>query len=412
MPEGPDGKTIIIVKKVSGHGGHHGGSWKVAYADFVTSMMAFFLVMWLVNSASVSTRERIASYFRRPGIFEMGSGSPVEIGGAGILPDSYAPSAEKSSVTELKKRIYEGSEEGVVVDDEDDDLEDGEARGATRYQGAGGDAGSIEAAQREKESFEKIASELMNAIESSGGAELLGKVSLTLDRTGLHLEIMDTPKASMFSLGSAKILEPARAQLKAITSIIKVLPNPIDIEGHTDAKPFKSDRTQYDNWDLSTDRANQARRVLLESGLQVKQIARVVGYADQRLKFPDRPLDASNRRITISMRFTHQAAIKLDGTYTALTTPVPISEQWNAVGSPADDRGAEQSFKSEQNSSTASVRQALSEEVVRSNSTGALHLELSHPEPGSDEASEAPRFLKQKEAPSSLIFDDKNKFFD
>ena len=85
MPEGPDGKTIIIVKKVSGHGGHHGGAWKVAYADFVTAMMALFMVLWLVNSSSSNTRERIASYFRKPGIFEKGSGTPLEIGGGGRL---------------------------------------------------------------------------------------------------------------------------------------------------------------------------------------------------------------------------------------------------------------------------------------------------------------------------------------
>ncbi|HMP49758.1 MAG TPA: flagellar motor protein MotB, partial [Oligoflexia bacterium] len=91
MPEGPDGKTIIIVKKVSGHGGHHGGAWKVAFADFVTAMMALFMVLWLVNSAAEPTRDRIASYFRKPGIFQKGSGNPMEMGGGGILPETFSP---------------------------------------------------------------------------------------------------------------------------------------------------------------------------------------------------------------------------------------------------------------------------------------------------------------------------------
>src|SRR5215813_7505234 len=106
MAQGPDGKTIIIVKKVVGHVGHHGGSWKVAYADFVTSMMAFFMVLWLVNSASVPVRERIASYFRAPGVFEKGSGTPLETGGAGILPDTFAPPAERNSQVAQNNHIY------------------------------------------------------------------------------------------------------------------------------------------------------------------------------------------------------------------------------------------------------------------------------------------------------------------
>src|SRR5262245_15610169 len=106
MPEGPDGKTIIIVKKVSGHGGHHGGAWKVAFADFVTAMMAFFMVLWLVNSASVTTRERIASYFREPGVFEKGSGTPLQEGGAGILSDAFSPPAAENSRALHTDKIY------------------------------------------------------------------------------------------------------------------------------------------------------------------------------------------------------------------------------------------------------------------------------------------------------------------
>src|SRR5476651_2013021 len=99
--------TVVVKrKKVSGHGGHHGGAWKVAYADFVTAMMAFFMVLWLVNSASVTTRERIASYFREPGVFEKGSGVPLEEGGAGILPDAFSPPGDENSRMSSSAKIY------------------------------------------------------------------------------------------------------------------------------------------------------------------------------------------------------------------------------------------------------------------------------------------------------------------
>lgn len=302
MAQGPDGKTIIIVKKVVGGHGHHGGSWKVAYADFVTSMMAFFMVLWLVNSASTPVRERIASYFRAPGVFEKGSGTPIEAGGAGILPDTFAPPAEKNSQVQPNNRIYE-----VISPD-------GEKREV--FGDGGGKADANQGAKetsKEKEKFDQIAAEIQKEIEKSAGKidGLIGKIEVKVDQRGLHLEIMDTAKASMFARGSADILPEAHQQLEKITQILLTLPNPLDIEGHTDAAPFKGVKTTYDNWSLSTDRANSARRVLVGAGMRESQVARVVGYASQRLKAPEDPLAATNRRISISMRFTEQASSAL-----------------------------------------------------------------------------------------------------
>ncbi|MCS6961873.1 MAG: chemotaxis protein MotB, partial [Deltaproteobacteria bacterium] len=111
----PADKPVIVIKKKGGHHGHHGGAWKIAYADFVTAMMAFFLCMWLVNTADVSVKSAIAKYFKRPGVFEVGSGTPTEIGGAGILPDAFAPTdieeeVEEGTVTKPKKSMFEESE--------------------------------------------------------------------------------------------------------------------------------------------------------------------------------------------------------------------------------------------------------------------------------------------------------------
>lgn len=316
MPAGPDGKTIIIVKKVSGHGGHHGGSWKVAYADFVTSMMALFMVLWLVNSASTTTRERIASYFKRPGVFELGSGTPLEQGNQGILDDAFAPPETGNTQIRPDKRIY-------TVD----------TKGGPKKEGYEGgkpsEVGTSEGEKAEKKVLEKIASELKNTVneETLAGvlAGILGTVEIKVDQRGLHLEIMDTATASMFEKGSPRILPQAETELRKIAEAIAKVPNPIDIEGHTDATPFHPSTSEfYDNWNLSSDRANEARRVLQGAGVKEWQIARVVGYAAQRLKIPDNPLAPSNRRISISMRYTDLAAEALKSSQMSQTSSKPI----------------------------------------------------------------------------------------
>lgn len=312
MAQGPDGKTIIIVKKVSGHAAHHGGSWKVAYADFVTSMMAFFMVLWLVNSAAIPVRERIASYFRAPGIFEKGSGTPIEMGGAGILPDTFSPPADKDAQIQPSNYIYD------ILSDEGKQRE---------VLGEGGGTSDGKQGQKEKERFEKIADDIKATLEHDAAkiAGLIGKIDVKVDQRGLHLEIMDTPKASMFARGSAEIAPEAKEQLAKISALLLTLPNPLDIEGHTDATPFKGAQLGYDNWSLSTDRANSARKILVGSGIRESKVARVVGYAAQRPKLVDDPFAATNRRISISMRFTELAATTLQDTQTKETKLQPVN---------------------------------------------------------------------------------------
>ncbi len=152
-------------------------------------------------------------------------------------------------------------------------------------------------------------------------SKYLGNVEVKVDQRGLHLEIMDTAKASMFEVGSSKIKSGAEKELLNIAKILSTLPNPVDIEGHTDGTPFNGKiKDRYDNWNLSSDRANEARRLLVNAGIKDKQVARVIGYADKRPKTAN-PLEPSNRRISISMRFTEYAAKTLEGTQTKVTEP-------------------------------------------------------------------------------------------
>ena len=301
MPQGPDGNTIIIVKKVVGHGGHHGGSWKVALADFMTSMMCLFLVLWLVNTASVVTRENIASYFKQPGIFDKGSGTPLEIGENGLLREAYAPVTEGNSTVLPDKNIYRLDAGGELKTE-------GFTGGADNLAGRLVQMTPQELQELQKEEFERVAKEVKKAVQLSSSTSL-GNVGIKIDDVGFHLEIMDTPTDSMFSSGSAHVLEAAEEELKKIALIIKTVPNPIDLAGHTDGKPYRNGlQNGYDNWDLSTDRANAARRVFLAVDIPSEQIRSVVGYADKKPKVPEDPLHPSNRRISVSLRYSEDAA--------------------------------------------------------------------------------------------------------
>ncbi len=313
-----DDKPIIIIKKKGGHGGHHGGAWKVAYADFVTAMMAFFMVMWLVNSAEQVTKQNIASYFRKPGIFASGSGTPLLIGEAGILSDGYVPphpedtkqrhkgsAANKmkgTSGTEdsaaLNKRVSvvgEDGKRGRKTADKD------ALEGFARIKTVNDDADyELERAAINKKFAEQIQEQLRSIPNLK---DILGQVEVKIEADGVNIEIMDTEKVSMFASGSASITAEAQTAFAKIADALSPLPHKLDIIGHTDAKGFSSRPGGYSNWELSADRANAARRLLETKGIQSSRIISVVGRSDKELKIPDNPLAPSNRRITVKMRF-------------------------------------------------------------------------------------------------------------
>ncbi len=243
---------VIIIKK-GGHGkhAHHGGAWKVAYADFVTAMMAFFLVMWLVN-ASPDVKSAVGSYFRDPGAFQTA-------GSSGILP--------------------------------------GEPGGLT-----GGEAPQPSDVEVAQAMLERAATQLRDALQSVPSfKELADQVEIQVTPEGLRIELLESPDDSFFEVGRAELRSDTVALLHVIAEELAKLPNHVAIEGHTDSRPYTVTAGAYGNWELSADRANAARRVI-EEGLPAHRIEAVRGFADTRLRYPEVPLDPRNRRISVVVR--------------------------------------------------------------------------------------------------------------
>lgn len=325
-----DDKPIIIIKKKGGHGGHHGGAWKIAYADFVTAMMAFFMVMWLVNTADAPTKKNIASYFRKPGIFDAGSGAPINTGNVGILTDAYVatrPDEElfsfgKSTEYRDGKLDADGGEQKELLAAKTEEG-DGFVRGIKTTgisqdasidviieelkAGKGESMGAAEVESLERMMFSRLSQQIQQALISSPEIQdLIGIVDMKMDADGLNIEIMDSDKSSMFRSGSSSILPEAKSAFEKIGAMLARLPNSIDIVGHTDARPFSNRSRGYSNWELSSDRAHTARRLLEAQGIDPSRITHVMGRADKDLKIPEDPFNSANRRITLKLRFSQK----------------------------------------------------------------------------------------------------------
>ena len=288
MPQGPDGNTIIIVKKVVGHAGHHGGSWKVAYADFVTSMMALFMTLWLVSAAPDTVRETVAEYFKYPGLFSFDKGtSAIQLRDSGVLD---------------RKISNEPAE--TVIEDITKENEPGKVNELLR--------------QSLRESAESVTGSILASVEKMNGSlggkigDISGNISITVDDQGLHIDIMDSKKTSMFELGRDAMSIEARHMMYRIAEVIKDMPNTIEIAGHTDSIKFSSKvSSEYDNWYLSTDRANAARKMFIRAGINPERIVRVIGYADTQPKDKESLTNPANRRITITLHYDDDVAQKL-----------------------------------------------------------------------------------------------------
>jgi chemotaxis protein MotB len=231
---------IIVVKKKGGHGGHHGGAWKVAYADFVTAMMALFIVLWLMNT-SQQVKDSIAGYFKDPA----GTGQDV------------------------------GSSQ----------------------------AGSGDTLRLQQDNLEQLKEKLQEIMkETPELAQLKDQVQMTVTGEGLRIELLETEKGYFFQSGSARPSSHGEAFLSKLAQEVAKMPNKIVIEGHTDARPFSNDKT-YSNWELSSDRANAARRIMQDNGMKEGQIKQVRGFAAQYLRVEKDPNDPSNRRISVIILF-------------------------------------------------------------------------------------------------------------
>ena len=287
MAKGSGRPIIIVKKKAHAHGGHHGGAWKVAYADFVTAMMAFFMVMWILGMDQ-SLRNSIEGYFSNPVGFKKGYS-------AGRSPLSSGNSPASAQTTPLKLISRRSEEEELKT--------------------AGG----------------KIKSRLKEA----GLATIGDRIEIIETQTGLRIELAESSNGNeFFALASAAMTPTMKQTLEIVSRELAPLRNPVVIEGHTDAAQYAG---LYSNWELSTDRANAARRVLEGAGLSGGRVVEVRGLADRELRNPENPLDPRNRRITIFLPFTS----KPDGDSTSTESPASSGTPRTSgtAGTPAEASG-------------------------------------------------------------------------
>jgi chemotaxis protein MotB len=252
---------IIIIKKKAAHHGHHGGAWKVAYADFVTAMMALFIVLWLMNS-SKQVRDAVGGYFKDP-----------------RATSKFVGTSSKGTA--------------VIVTIKQQDLQ-------------------------------KLKDQLLKSIHRLDPLDKLkNQIEITITPEGLRIDLMESAKGTFFELGSAEPTPALTDVLKLLAQELGQLPNHISIEGHTDATPYSGKRA-YDNWDLSTNRANEARRLMQAEGIRQDQISQVRGFADQHLRLPQKPQDPSNRRISMIVQYQvmegSEALPDIDAPNTQVTT--------------------------------------------------------------------------------------------
>ncbi len=264
------GQKPIIVKKIKkGHHGHHGGAWKLAYADFVTAMMAFFLLMWLLGTVNVSTLQGIAEYFKNPFRVSLSGGNSTGDATAAVKGGGEDLSRSAGQV----KRTNDGSRQMVAHASEND-------------------AGRLNALKLKLEQLIEASPQLQ---------PYRNQLRLDFSREGLRVQIIDQANRPMFDLASAQLQPYARQILREITPLINSLPNAITISGHTDAHPYAGGNRGYSNWELSADRANAARREMIADGLQPQKVLRVIGQADSVPLVADNPLDPTNRRISVNV---------------------------------------------------------------------------------------------------------------
>ena len=315
-------KSIIIRKEEVVEGGHHGGAWKVAYADFVTAMMAFFLLMWLLNATTAEKRQGIADYFAPTNVLaRSASGSGAPFGGRTPNSDGELVSdqgliqpVDSANVPVLDMDDNDGNnkrapkagpaESGQNSTEEKPPAAPGQAQAdaqtASTVPNKATTDGKVDAAQAEKAAFEKAAEQLRKSVANDPAlADIARQLTVDITPDGLRIQLVDEDKLPMFATGSAVLNDRAKLALLKIAPVLMKLPEPVAISGHTDASPFRNgERT---NWDLSADRANATRRLLTDAGLPESRLKSVTGHADRDPLLPGDPLAAANRRIAITV---------------------------------------------------------------------------------------------------------------
>ena len=277
-----DKKPQIIIKRIKkgGHGGHHGGAWKIAYADFVTAMMAFFLLMWLLGSTTKGELQGIADYFNTPlkvalaGGSGSGDSSSIVMGGGKDLTRTFGQKSQ-TDLPDRKRNI---------------------------------NLQAAQAQRRELVKLEEVKARMQETIESNAGlSPFKDQIQLDVTTDGLRIQIIDAQNRPMFDSGSARLKDYTRDILHEIALGLNNVEYRITLSGHTDAQPYAGGVRGYSNWELSADRANASRRQLIAGGIQEKKILRVVGLADSVPYDRTDPSAPSNRRISIIV-MTNKAA--------------------------------------------------------------------------------------------------------
>ncbi|MCX7384566.1 MAG: OmpA family protein [Alphaproteobacteria bacterium] len=350
---------IVIRKEEIIEGGHHGGAWKVAYADFVTAMMAFFLLMWLLNATSEEQRRGLADYFTPNDLMSAGrSGNGKPFGGhtpfdeGDMASDRGTKSISPGKQSSQAPPVDDPDSEQAPAEEPPADTEGTAARPAGRASatlrtdgskapgggqaaaqaqnpaagqylansaaGAAADAAAreiddaafrAEQERRERVAFERAAAQIREAVQSDPAlAGLSRQLRIDMTQEGLRIQIIDEDRQPMFATGSAAVNDRARLLLQKIAPVLARLPEDIAISGHTDAAPFRGEgRT---NWELSAERANATRRLLVEHGLTETRFRRVTGTADRDPLVPADPLAAANRRVAIVVLKTDLSAAR------------------------------------------------------------------------------------------------------
>ncbi|MGX2040547.1 flagellar motor protein MotB [Methylocaldum sp. MU1018] len=279
-----DNSNQIVVKKVKkgGHG-HHGGAWKLAYADFVTAMMAFFLLMWLLGTTEPSVRQGIADYFRDP----------------------WKPSVQGGPNTGDSISVVKGGGEDVTQS---------EGQVKLTNEGAKDIAGEARESEQELDRLEALKEKIEEMIATDPLLQpFRNQLKIDITDEGLRIQIIDSEGRAMFDSASAKMQDYAARILHEIAPVINELPNKISIAGHTDARPFPGSGRGYTNWELSADRANSARKELIKGGLREDKMMRVVGLSSSVPLVREDPLAATNRRISIIVMNKHTAEEIMSG---------------------------------------------------------------------------------------------------
>lgn len=277
-------QPIIIkkIKKKAGHG-HHGGAWKIAYADFVTAMMAFFLLMWLLGTTDEITKKGISEYFQNPfGVALTTGGSSagdrtniIQAGGADLK------SKEEGQVHQGETEAPINPAEPKPTEPKPDEIEK-------------------LAEEQEKLKLKKLQEKIEDTLDTNDKlADFKEQIKMEASPEGLKIQIIDAKNRPMFKLASSTIEDYAQTILRALAPVINELPNKVSIDGHTDALPFPANHSGYSNWELSTDRANVARHELTQGGLAEEKVLRVVGLASSIPYNSQNPIDPINRRISI-----------------------------------------------------------------------------------------------------------------